>query len=65
MWTKAVPFAQMHARGRWKVEFFCDPGGNTGRDGPNGGAVASPYPLAALGALFDERRDTVDPQPFP
>jgi hypothetical protein len=59
MWTGAVPFSQMHARGRWKVEFYCGPAADMDA------GIASPYPMAALGELLAERHETVDPQQFP
>lgn len=56
MWTAIRDFAELSARGRWKVEFFQD---RPAQDAQT--AVAS----ALLGDLVTERRETVDPQLHP
>lgn len=53
MWTAIRSFADLSARGRWKVEFFQD-----ARPGTSHTAIAS----APLGDLVTERRETIDPQ---
>jgi hypothetical protein len=55
MWTGTVAFAQLRQRGRWKVEFFCNEG--TSR-------VATAYESVLLREIFEERRETIDPQAY-
>lgn len=56
MWTSAVDFKALQARGRWKVEFFCDP--------VAGEAVLKTEGFEAIGRIARERRETVDPRSF-
>jgi restriction endonuclease S subunit len=56
MWSATVPFAQLQKRARWKVEFFC------------GDSLSKPetaYESLPLRELFEERRESLDPQAYP
>src|SRR5579859_7674567 len=56
MWESTALLSQLRQQSRWKVEVFCNEGVNK----PN--AV---YDWTPLRAIFDERKETLDPQAYP
>ena len=56
MFNKLVPFSDLIAQGRWKVESFIAEGN---------GATSTSYPLCPLRDLLVERRGALDPQQYP
>jgi hypothetical protein len=56
MWTGTVAFAHLQKKSRWKVEFFCSDATSK---------VETAYESTTLRQLFDERRESIDPQAYP
>jgi restriction endonuclease S subunit len=56
MWTANVQFLDLLNDGRWKVEFFCDPSGET---------VESKYPMIPLRDLVMVRKESIEPKAEP
>jgi Type I restriction modification DNA specificity domain len=55
MWTSASSISELEARGRWKVEFFCNERATS----------VSGFPMLPVRALVEERSEALDPQRFP
>ncbi len=56
MWESITSLSQLHRQSRWKVEVFC----NEGLTKPD-----AAYDWTPLRAIFDERKETLDPQAYP
>lgn len=56
MFTKLLPFSELTAQSRWKVEFFVS---------DHNAAKSTTYPLVPLKDLLEDRRESVDPQDYP
>ena len=56
MFTKVLPFTELTAQSRWKVEFFIS---------DRNGAKSTAYPLVPLKDILADRGEFLDPQQFP
>jgi hypothetical protein len=56
MWLGNVSFSQLQKRARWKVEFFC---------GDTASRLETAFESAPLREVFQERRESLDPQAYP